>query len=267
VSLMSEETTSARRGPLRLLLGMIVRPRATLEYLREHSTRAWWAAAVLAVVLAAAPIVVAGPITARETRAAILAGQEEIAEQRGRALTDEQRNQMVAYGASSLIITVFPAAAGVALLVVGWLAWSGGLYLAAMALGGRSTFRAVFRMVVWTWVPFILRGLLQTVYIGASGQTIAHAGLSGFVQGAPVAGELIAAPLSLGGVVQMGFLSRVDLFMLWNLILLIVGVRVMTRLSRRKTLLITLVVWLLLTALSVAPSIVTGYFAQRSGGL
>ena len=264
---MSEETTPARRGPLRLLLGMIARPRATLEHLREHGARTWWAPAVLAVALTAAPIVVAGPIVARETREAILASQEEIAQQRGRALTDEQRNEMVAYGASPLIITVFPAAGGVALLAVRWLAWAGGLYLAAMALGGRSTFRAIFRMVVWTWAPLILRGLLQTVYIGASGQAIAHAGLSGFGQGEPAAGELVAAPLNLGGMLLVGFLSRVDLFMLWNLVLLIVGVRVMTRLSRQKTVMITLVVWLLLTALSVVPSIVGGYFAQQTGGL
>ena len=263
---MSEATTSARRGPIRLLWGMIVRPRATLEYLKEHGRRAWWLPAILAVLLVAAPVVVAGPIRVRETRETILATQEEIAEQRGRALTDEQREQMVSYGASSLITTVFPAVGGVVGLIVGWLAWAGGLYLAGMALGGRSTFGTMVRTVVWTWLPFVLRGLIQTVYILASDRTIAHQGLSGFVQSDRAIGELVAASPSLDQRLLVSVLSRVDLYLVWHLILLFVGVRVVTQLSRRKTVLVTLVVWLLLTALSVVPAIVSGYIVQGTGG-
>jgi len=63
----------------------------------------------------------------------------------------------------------------------------------------------------------------------------------------------------------MAFLSHVDLFLVWNLILLVIGVMVTTHLPRRKAALVTLGVWLLLTALSLTPTLVGGLFAQQMG--
>jgi len=262
---MSDETAPVRPGALRSLWGMILRPRATLEHLKEHDRRGWWLPAVLAVLLVVLPVVVAAPITAQQTREAILAAQEQMGEQGEARLSDEEKAQMTSYATSPLITTVFPAAAGVVGLIVGWLVWAGALYLAGMALGGRSAFGAMFRMVVWAWLPYVLRGLIQTVYILTSGQVIAHPGLSGLVQQDRPIGEMIAAPPGLGQLLLVSFLSRIDLFMVWNLILLIVGVRVMTQLSRRKTALVTLAVWLLLTALSLVPALVSGLFARVGG--
>ncbi len=257
-------TSSKRQGLLRLLWGMIVRPRATLEYLRERGGRAWWLPALLAVILAILPILVAAPITAQQSREAVAAVQEQF----GREISAEEQAQMeqaMSIAASPLITTVFPAVGGVVMLAVGWLVWAGALYLAGMALGGRSTFGQMFCMVVWAWLPYALRGVFQTVYIMASGQIIANPGLSGLVQETRPIGEIIAAPPRLGQMVLVAFLSRIDLFLIWNLILLVVGVTVATRLPRRKAALVTLGVWLLLTTLSLLPTLVGGLFAQQMG--
>jgi hypothetical protein len=56
-----------------------------------------------------------------------------------------------------------------------------------------------------------------------------------------------------------------DLFLVWNLILLVIGVVVVTRLSRSKAILVTLVVWVLLTALNLVPTLVSSLFAQQAG--
>ena len=167
--------------------------------------------------------------------------------------------------ASPLITTVFPAVGSVFGRVVGWLAWAGALYLAGLALGGRSSFGQMFRTVVWTWLPYVLRGLLQTVYILASGQLIAHPGLSGLVQEDRPLGEMIVTPPSPGQTILASFLSQIDLFLVWNLILLLIGVMVVTRLPRRKATLLTLGVWVLLTALSLIPALVGGLFARQVG--
>ena len=50
------------------------------------------------------------------------------------------------------------------------------------------------------------------------------------------------------------------------MILLMIGVMVTTRLSRRKAVLVTLGVWVLLTAVSLLPALVRGLFAQQMGG-
>jgi hypothetical protein len=264
---MSEENAPApeRWGILRLFWGIIVRPRATLEYLREQGARTWWLPALLAVLLVVLPILVAAPITARQTREAMLATQEQMEERQGMELSAEQRAQMESMAASPLIIVVFPATLGAVGQVVGWLVWAGALYLAGIVLGGRSTFGQMLRMVLWTWLPHALRGLLQTVYILASGELITNPGLSGLVQDSRPVAEMIAAPPSLNQMLLVGFLSKVDLFLVWNLILLVIGMRAFTRLPRVKAILATLSVWTLLTALGLVPTLVGGLFALRSG--
>jgi hypothetical protein len=208
-------------------------------------------------------VVVAAPITARQSREALATVQEQLGE-RG---SEEERAQMeraTSIVASPLITIVFPAFSGIVGRVVGWLAWSGALYLAGMALGGRSALGPVFRMVVWTWFPYALRSLLQTIYIPVSGQLILNPGLSGLVRQGGSVSEMIAAPPNLGQQILAGILSRFDLFLVWHLALLVIGVHVTMRLSRRKAALVTLGVWVLLTALSLIPMVIGAAFTQAA---
>jgi hypothetical protein len=271
-----ERTMSEEKAPLpeqqglpRLLWGMIVRPRATLGYLRERGGRTWWVPALLAVLLVVLPTVVAAPIATRQAREAVLATQEQWGEQQEGKMSAEEQVQMeqaMSVAASPLITVVFPAVRGAVGLVVVWLVWAGVLHLAGLALGGRSTFGQMVCMVVWTWLPYTLRGLLQTVYILVSSQIIANPGLSGFAQGSHTADELVPASPSLGQIVLRALLRQVDVFLFWNLILLVIGVMVTTHLPRRKAILATLGVWLLLTALGLIPTLVGGLFVQQVGG-
>lgn len=266
---MSEEQAPApeRRGLLRLLWGIVVRPRATLAYMNEHGTRAWWLPALLSLLLVLLPILVAAPITARQSREAFLAAQEQMGEQFGIPQDPDQTERALAIATNPLIITVFPAVSAVLRRIAGWLVWAGALYLAGMALGGRSTFGALFRMVVWTWLPYALRDLLQTIYIAASGQLIANPGLSGLVKQPQSVGEVFATPPSTGQMLCAAGLAQIDLFLVWNLILLVVGVTVTTHLPKRKAIPLTLGVWLLLTAISLVPTLVSSIFMGATMGM
>jgi hypothetical protein len=136
-----------------------------------------------------------------------------------------------------------------------------------MVFGGRSTFGALFRMVVWTWWPYVLRGLLQTGYILGTGQLITNPGLSGFVSRAPSVEEMMAAPPSLGQLALSAFLAQIDLFLLWRLALMVVGVVVVMQLRRRKAIAIVLGIWLLLTGLGLLPTVVGGLFSGMVAGI
>ncbi|MRR32093.1 YIP1 family protein [bacterium] len=245
-----------RRRLTGLLVGMILRPRSALEYVNLAGRRTWWLLAALAVVFLMLPIGVGAPITARQAREAIVESQKQVEERVGQQMTQEQMNQALSITASPLITLVFPALGGTVVLAIGWLLRAGALYLAGLAVGGRSTFGAMFRVTVWTWLPYAVRGLIRTIYILVSGQGVANEGLSGYVVGT-----------GLGALVLKALLGHFDLFLVWNLALLVIGVVIVTRLSTRKAVLVTVGVWVILTLLGLIPALIGGLFAQQTGGL
>jgi hypothetical protein len=115
--------------------------------------------------------------------------------------------------------------------------------------------------VVWSWLPFTLRRLLQIIYIAATQKVIANPGLSGWVASSqaaagPGGSGLVAAPTSTGVMVLRAFLAQVDVFLLWSLLLVVLAVLVTARVSVRKAAGIVLVVWLLFTAVGMLPTLV-----------
>jgi hypothetical protein len=250
-------------GNIRLLWGIVARPRATFQRLNENGRRAWWLPALLAVIAVILPILVGSSLSAQKAREAVASVQTQM----GETLSPEQQQQMEQaqrIAASPLVITVFPSVMGVLGLVVGWLVWAGALYLVGMVAGGHASFGALFRMVVWTWIPYALRGFLQALYILLTGQLIAHPGLSGLVAGEQTVEKVLTAPPTAGQIVASAFLARIDLFLFWNLALLVVGTMVVTRLSARKATALVLGIWLLLTLMGLIPTLISGLVLGRS---
>ncbi len=261
---MEKPATPQKVSPFRLVWGILVQPRATFRAVSEEGRRAWWLPALLAALMAVLPIAVGAPLRAQQQREAVAIVQEQF----GGETTPEQQQQMeqaLKAATSPLLITVFPSVSALLGLAVGWLVWAGALYLIGMAVGGHASFGTLFRTVVWAWMPYAVRGFLQSLYILLSGQLIVNPGLSGLVYDARSAREALTSPPTPGQMVAASFLSRVDLFLFWNLALLVVGTVVATRLSTRKALLLVLGVWLLLTGISLIPSLVGSLFLGRVG--
>lgn len=241
---------------LQSLVGILWRPRVTLSYLHAQGHRTWWLPATLTVLFLVLPLALQAPFLAQQAREAVLESQRQAEERFGQSLSDEQIQQMTAVTASPLITFVFPAISSVVALIVGWLVRAGALYLAGLLLGGRSTFGAMLSMTIWTWVPYTVRGIFRTIYIPLAGQPVINEGLSGFVQGT-----------GLGSIIIRALLGQIDIFLVWHLVLLTIGVMTVTRLPCRKALLLTLGVWATLTLLGLLPALVGGLFAQMSGAL
>jgi len=253
-----------RPGPIHLLWGVIARPGRTFKTIADRGRRSWWLPAVLVVALTVAFALASGPIRTRVTREEMQAAQEEMAERMGDQLSPEDLERAQAITASPLITIVFPAVSSVVGQVMGWLIWAGALYLASMALGGRSSFAQIFPVTVWAGLPHAVRSLLQIAYVLTTDQLITNPGLSGLLQQQGSMADAIASPPGTGEILLRALLSRVDLFLIWHLILLVIGVAAAGRLSGRKSLIIVLVVWLLLTALSLIPSLVGGLFTAST---
>jgi hypothetical protein len=136
--------------------------------------------------------------------------------------------------------------------------WAGGLGLLSAMAGGKTSFRQLWPLVVWAGLPYALRGLLQSAYILATGQLIANPGLSGLARPESVAAGALAASPGPGQLALAAFLGQVDLFLVWKLALLAGGVVAAARLSRRKSVAITLALWLALSLLGLVPALVSG---------
>ncbi len=249
----------ARRNFLAFLWGMLWKPRASLEVLRQQTGRSWLLMAILSMLAVVGLALVTAPISARQAQEAVRASLEN--RPGAGELTPEMKEQAVQGASNPLFTMVMPIAGGLAGLWLSWLVWAGGLHLGGTMLGGSGSFRQMFRAVVWCWLPFALRRLLQAVFIAVTQETIANPGFSGWIGSAASDEGMAIAPPTIGELLLRGFLGQVDIFMVWALILTVIAVSVTARISTRKAVAVMLVVWLVISAASLLPSLASGAFA------
>ncbi|GAB4529083.1 MAG: hypothetical protein Fur0018_15460 [Anaerolineales bacterium] len=252
-----------------ILWGIMRHPRQTFALLREYTSRAWLWMAALALVAVLLPTLASAPIGARLAREAMQQSIENMRQQNPK-MTIEQENQMMNAATNPLFTSVIPAIVSVLGAILGWLVWSGALHLLSTMMGGGETFGQMWRVVIWSQLPLVLRGLLQGIYITLTGSLIANPGLSGLVMPVQDASEAVqtftSATPSTGQVVLQSLLGKIDIFLLWNLALLGIGISVTARLSGRKAALLTVLVWLVLTALGLAPALMSSAMISSMGG-
>ena len=114
------------------------------------------------------------------------------------------------------------------------------LLLAVKVMGGEGTFKQVFSITNYSWMPQILKAIIATAIIVPKGMIDArHLGTLlksnlGF----------LADPLE--APVAFSFLSSLDAFTIWTLFLLTVGLSEAARFSRAKAATIVVILWLVI---------------------
>jgi hypothetical protein len=250
----SAPNAEAPLSPLRTLTGVLIHPRATFEKLRDAQRGYWWVVFVLAVV-AALVLALASTAAQRSTIQAFVASE-------GTTTDGVAVPANMAQTATTLMI-VGGTVSGILSALFGYLLLTLIVFGAGLILGGKATFRQVFTMSVWTTLPYVVRSLVQAIASLVTGASPAP-GLSGVLSIA----ETASMPL------LNAILSRIDVYMVWSLVLLTIGVGVVYRLSKGKKLLIvaiyvvvTLVLIVASTALgSAIGNILPGGGASGGGG-
>jgi hypothetical protein len=230
-----------RRLHLEWLLPMIFRPARTLREIFEAEKPSWLTPLVLLSLLALVMVVAGGPV---RVQAAQIPAEPPEDFQWWSPEQLEQYFQNQAGRAGPLFTYVFPAVRAVGGLWVGWFLLGALLHLGLTLAGSRSSSTNAFNLAAWASVPFAIRYLVQTVYIFATHQLIEIPGLSGLLLDASARLPLFAR-LVLAGV---------DLYVIWRLALLLVGVNLMSNLPRARAAVITLAVVVILLALQALPS-------------
>lgn len=246
--LAPELPNASRNLNLRWIPPLFIRPRRTLGDLlgRESSS---WATPLILVSLAAVLLpIVSGP-AARELA---IANQPPLPPdfQYYNQAQQEQFMRALEATTSPLYIYGFPTAAALGKVLLGWLFSGFGLYLALTILGGRLSSRSLLSLAAWAGLPYALRELVRASYVLVGGQLIGHPGLSGLVA--------TAEPTFLQAV--LGF---VDLYWIWHIALLLIGLRSQRDTTAWKSWVAVLVVQLAALLLQAVPPML----AEQLGSL
>ena len=118
--------------------------------------------------------------------------------------------------------------------------------------GGRGSMTRLLNLVAWASVPIIIQLVVQVVYVLTTGKLIVEQGLGGF---APVDPD--------GSVVAHALLSRVTLYWLWEIVLLMIGVKLFANINTRKAIIAVVVTAAIVLGLRILPDVI----GAQLGGL
>jgi hypothetical protein len=219
---------SARRLDLSRLQVILFHPRRAFHEIVSES-RATWLTPMLVLTMTAILVVLVGGYL--KSRAATM-GEVALPQDWQYWTPEMQNNYMQAQQATQgpVFMYVIPLVSVLAGLWVGWLLFAALLHFGSTLLGGRGSMQSALNVVAWAGLPFALRDILRMVFMLSAGHAITSPGLSGFASTAGFVSQL---------------LTRVDIFLIWNIVLLVIGFAIADGLSRGKAVAGVLVVIML----------------------
>jgi len=244
------EAQTVRRFDLPRVFQTLFRPGQTFS-VSAAETRASWLTPMLVISLTAFLAVLVSGYLKRQAQ---LSGSVPLPPNWDSMTPDMQNNFMQAQQLSQgpIFTIVIPLISALLALWLGWLGLAGLMHLGSTLLGGRGSMRSALNVTAWAILPFAIRDLLRAIYMIASSHTITSPSLSGFAT----------------GVFMTQALAHIDLFLLWCIVLLIIGFSTTDGLSRGKaTLGVVLVIAILLSARAGLGAMISGLGSSLQGGI
>lgn len=235
-----------RRFDFARLQAVLIRPRQGFQEMASEARATWLTPMLALTVTAILVVIVAGYLKSR----AAMMGQAELPRDWQYWSPDMQKNYMQAQQATQgpVFMYIMPLIKSLAGLWLGWLLLGALLHFGSTLVGGRGSMQGALNIVAWASLPFAVRDLLQIVFMLSAGHAIISPGLSGFVT-------------TTGFVSQL--LTHLDIFLVWNVILLIIGFGIADSLPRNKAVMGVLVVMGLVLLAQAG----LGALGARFGGL
>jgi Yip1-like protein len=181
-------------------------------------SRATWITSMLVLTITAILVVlVAGYLRSR----AAMVGETPLPRDWQYWTPDMQNNYMQAQQATQgpVFMYVIPLVGSLTGLWFGWLLLAALLHFGSTLVGGRGSMQSALNIVAWASLPFAVRDLLRIIFMLSAGHAINSPGLSGF---SPTAGFF------------SHLLAHADVFLIWNVILLVIGFAITDGLPRGK---------------------------------
>jgi hypothetical protein len=213
---------SQHRFYFRWVPAVLFRPVRAFARIAAQTKGVWLTPILILTLTAVVYVIASGP-----TRKAIAAAAPAELPENFQYFSPEQQAQFQQSSAATqgnVFIYAFPALVAVLKVWFGWLLVGGLLHLVMTLLGGRGDTGAAMNLVAWAGLPYAVLDIVRTVFVLSTHQVVKTSGLAGFAPSGESAWAQFAAYL----------LALVDIYVIWHIILLVVGVRASNGISRGK---------------------------------
>ena len=244
------EQRPARRFDFARIWATLIHPRQAFAEMASGSRAVWLTPMLVLSLMASLLVIVGGYLKSR----AALMGEIPLPPDWQFWTPEMQNNYMQAQQATQgpVFTYVIPLVGALTALWLGWLVLAGLLHLGSTLLGGRGSMQSALNIVAWASLPLAVRDILRIVFMLSAGHAIVSPGLSGFAASAGFLSQLLA---------------RTDVFLIWSVILLVIGFGVADGLPRSKALVGVVIVMLIVlvaqAGLAVLGSGLGGAAVQR----
>jgi hypothetical protein len=249
---MTESTPSQSTGRFGFsrIPELLLQPARTFALLVDEA-RATWGTPMLALSISTfLSVMVSGYLTSR----AAMMGEMPLPRDWQWWSPEMQENYMRAQEAMKgpVFAYIIPLVGALVSLWLGWLILSGLLHLGSTLLGGRGSMQSALNVTGWGSLPFLVRDVLRIIFMLLAGRAISNPGLSGFAE---------------NSVFVAQFLARFDLFLVWSIVLLIIGFGIADKLPGARAIanvvIVSLMLLLLRAGIGVLLSNMSGLAIQR----
>jgi hypothetical protein len=143
--------------------------------------------------------------------------------------------------------------------------WAGAVYVGCLFLSrAGASWRTALSTAVWSWMPYAVRGMLQSAYLWLTQKPIYNPGLSGLVVDQtppPIGGGQHYISPTQGELALASVLTQIDIYLFWQLALIVSGL-IALGLPRKKAIALAVVAWVFLTFLRTIPAAFPSTFAR-----
>ncbi len=231
---------------------ILVKPRQTLQAIAEKNHSVWLLPLLLLMVSAVVLVLVSVPVISQSAPPMEMPPDFEYFSPE----QQEQFLQAVDMGSSPVNTIVFPLLLRFAGIWISWFLLGSILHLSLTLNGSRSSNRSALNLTAWASIPFVIRDIVQIIAILTTKQLILKPGLSGFI-----ADGASGAMVFVGAV--LGF---VDLYLIWQIVLLAIGAKQVSGLKSGKAWLAVLLAVVVFLALKALPAFLGAKLAALTGG-
>ena len=164
-------------------------------------------------------------------------------------MSDSDIERIERFGSAFARVTIWlaPILSVLWFLLIALLIWAG-----TRLLGGEGGFKQAFSVMLYSWFPFVINGIIMTIVIVARGS----------VDITQMPTVLKSNPAFLVDMkeqpILFSLLSNVDIFTIWTVLLLIIGFSAVSKLSKGKVTAVVLTLWAVLIAFKLAGAALQG---------